>query len=742
MILQQKRNFIVYTDYYKKVKFLLTFEHFKINKGLLKDSSKLDETDCVLCFTAITCLSNPIIYCSRCERGAHRICLRLPSVPSEDFFCVSCCEELKKKTRKKEKETVLPTKPEPEMTNWIHESKALPLRCRFGEREKTEELLVDRSVLLMKNRNFASRTEDINRVLSSKLNIKFEGRLYRLSENWVHLEVPLRVLMAMVYALIKSNFHVKGERQNGMILDLRMNKLFMTSCKQDSANRVFLSPDKNYNLEDWVYSSQFCVRKAETTPKDEKQSAGKRPSQENWEEILDYFPKSILKEQSNLEREMEREKQANIKKVLEKGSSNVIKAKSTKNCFEVFRCENMMVLKKFLENDQNLKMCILEDATWMQKMKKEISYEIRRVVQMFRDCQAQIFPFSFVSNSNQEKSVSKILSNKFESPKKKNSFSNSFTNPNMISKNESNLSLSFENPIFERPKALKSGKALHDLEKLNKTNSKEFVIQDIKMSKIVSFKGHILDDIRCHEGLILFNHQRHQFSTVKLFRHFKNEICLFVHKQQKNEKAHSKKDSGSTDMFEIQEESLECSLLAKGKFKDKPLDSDPCLKSKNSGVVKFQSRDNCLYCNKSDLMLIDFENKKVHLFCLIISGNLLNFFERPQCKLSTFVIFIKLIKYNLLNFLLEKNWIEKIYKIKNEFKEEFVKKTKISFEISLSSKLFGSENEPEIILGTPWKHFRLSPAITHRSPESNRTASGISSLVLPPIRKMQLNPIE
>ena len=219
MILQQKRNFIVYTDYYKKVKFLLTFEHFKINKGLLKDSSKLDETDCVLCFTAITCLSNPIIYCSRCERGAHRICLRLPSVPSEDFFCVSCCEELKKKTRKKEKETVLPTKPEPEMTNWIHESKALPLRCRFGEREKTEELLVDRSVLLMKNRNFASRTEDINRVLSSKLNIKFEGRLYRLSENWVHLEVPLRVLMAMVYALIKSNFHVKGERQNGMILD-------------------------------------------------------------------------------------------------------------------------------------------------------------------------------------------------------------------------------------------------------------------------------------------------------------------------------------------------------------------------------------------------------------------------------------------------------------------------------------------------------------------------------------------
>ena len=100
--LQQNRDFITYTDFYKKINFLTTFEHYKINKNLIKNSSKLDETDCVLCFTAITCLSNPIIYCSKCERGAHRVCLKLCSVPSEDFFCVTCSNELENKCNKKE----------------------------------------------------------------------------------------------------------------------------------------------------------------------------------------------------------------------------------------------------------------------------------------------------------------------------------------------------------------------------------------------------------------------------------------------------------------------------------------------------------------------------------------------------------------------------------------------------------------------------------------------------------------
>lgn len=75
----------------KRMEFLTSEDHQLTNEHLLLDDpNKLDETDCVLCFTATTCLSNPIIYCSKCERGAHKICLGLEKVPMGDFWCPAC----------------------------------------------------------------------------------------------------------------------------------------------------------------------------------------------------------------------------------------------------------------------------------------------------------------------------------------------------------------------------------------------------------------------------------------------------------------------------------------------------------------------------------------------------------------------------------------------------------------------------------------------------------------------------
>ena len=91
ILLRISKEFTVLNSLLKRIQFLTSEEHQLTNEHLLLDDpNKLDETDCVLCFTAITCLSNPIIYCAKCERGAHKICLRLEKVPMGDFWCPDC----------------------------------------------------------------------------------------------------------------------------------------------------------------------------------------------------------------------------------------------------------------------------------------------------------------------------------------------------------------------------------------------------------------------------------------------------------------------------------------------------------------------------------------------------------------------------------------------------------------------------------------------------------------------------
>lgn len=655
MILQQKRNFILFTDYFKKIKFLLTNEHYKINKALLKDSSKLDETDCVLCFTAITCLSNPIIYCSKCERGAHRICLRLTKVPNEDFFCVFCSEDLRKKHKKKDKDSLCSVHREPQMTSWINDAKVK--RYASGKsrvKGNFEELLVDRMLLMMKNKNYASRTEDINRILSTKLEIKFEGKLFQMSEQWVHLEVPFRVLQVMISALVKANFRGDKRLKPKLVLDLVLGRLFMDKGGKGGANQIVLNPHKNYNLEEWVYSSEYCVTKSESVKEPIKLENGveikEKVASQKSIKVLNAAPIAKVAE---IDKNTLKDKQDKIFFSIKRGESHLVRPGF--DHFPVFRCENMMILKKILEDDVHLQKCLSGDLEHMQKMNLEISGELRRVVQIFKDCTEGINIFAQNANKtslnkpehsllqDSERTIMKIGEDSILAESEKRSIT------------EHAPQLPSKLPIFEKPKNAKN-KYLLDSAKGKATHSKDFIIQNIKMSKIISLNGFILDDIRQYESMMLFNHQQLESITLQLSRKIKYEVSLFVHHYEQEQGLYCKKETKPVNPFEIDEDVGRESPILKVKIKNKPLDSNPFYSNQKYKIEKKQKEDNCFYCNKSDLMLINFHNKKLHLFCLIVSGNLLDFFERPKCKLSTFVIFANLMKFNILNFLLKENW--------------------------------------------------------------------------------------
>ena len=394
-------------DFFKKINFLTTFKHYKINKNLIKDSSKLDETDCVLCFTAITCLSNPIIYCSKCERGAHRVCLRLSSVPSEDFFCVTCSEELNKKNIKHEKEVKLPVICKLSTTNWMNNYKLqeFSLNKSRRHREQKYQILVDREILIMKNRNPASRTEDINRVLSSKINIKFDGKLKKLSEYWAFLEISQKLLLLTVYSLIKANIKTRMYNDNnlGLVFDLERNKLFVNNKSQQ--NKIILPFDKKYPFEDWIYNSKSCIKSKfkfeENQYSQEPKFKIKMKDDSNWKKKLHKEPTiDFQKDEIADQKKKDRERLKIINDVISDGMSDKVKRKKQSQDFQVFCCKSMMILKKFLDDDKNLKKCIKGDLNHIQKMNKEIKNEIKRAVQIFKNCQ--------VDNDSRDNSANKF----------------------------------------------------------------------------------------------------------------------------------------------------------------------------------------------------------------------------------------------------------------------------------------------------------------------------------------------
>lgn len=688
MILQQKRNFIIYTDYFKKIKFLLTSEHFKINKALIKDSSKLDETDCVLCFTAITCLSNPIIYCSKCERGAHRICLQLARVPSEDFFCVSCSEEIRKKHKKKDKDGNISVKHEQQMLNWIRGCRrSKSSKKQSKNKEICEELLVDRMLLVMKNKNFASRTEDINRILSIKLEIKFEGKLFQISDNWVHLEVPVRVINMIITALVKANFRESKDKPKKLILDLQKQQLFMKKSEKLSFNEVILNPNKNYNLEEWVLSSQYCISGKDMINQVKNGMIGNKliTSKNGMNNFMAVQNQGVIhiNENEEVNRNLELEKQQNIIEVIQKGESHLVK--NTQNALKIFRCENIMILKKILEDDKNFKHCIQENEEWMQKINLEISNEIKRIVQVFRDCKINctFFKNDYLNSKSLIKDPTFAFSEKQMILQKSNDYSNN----NQKKINEQNSTIITEKfPIFEKPKNLKSSKSINETGKTMNLKSNEYVIQRIKMSKIVSLEGHILDDIRFYESLMLFGEDEEAEVSLRLQRILREEVSLNVHRNiLYNESFRQTSTPGSISpfgAFDLSQETIKNTVpMIKIKMKNKPLDSKPFIDNQHFKIEKRQKKDYCFYCNKNDLMLINFGEKKVHLFCLIVSGNLLDFFKRPQCRFSIFLIFLKLVKFNIFNYLIKKDWKQKFNEFLKNNKILKINKNKISFEL-------------------------------------------------------------
>ena len=683
MILKQKKNFIVYTDYYKKMDFLLTYEHYKINKGLIKDSSKLDETDCVLCFTAITCLSNPIIYCSNCERGAHRVCLRLESVPNEDFYCVTCLDEINKKSKKKEKDITKCLYPNSKIKNWMENSEGRPfnsMKFRGELNENSQQLIVDRSLLTMKNKNSASRTEDINRVLSSKLEIRFEGKLHGISKKWVKIEVPIKVVLSMIYSLIKNNFNKKRFFKCGIVLDLIQNRLYVNNLKK-LENQVILDKNETYNLEDWVYSSKYCIV-SKTQTRLQYLNKNDR-SIENWEEKLTNGMVMVNEKGVNGLSKLDKIREENVKEIMLKGLSKQITNKDSFEDFEVFRCENMMILKKFLENEKNLGKCIKGDEWWIKKINKEISYEIRRIVYMLQDCRSQLKINQNITQLTCSDANLKLLENlEKTSPIMTPQFSenNLFRRPKKrkagLKKNK------LEN--FKRPRGSKKNSDYMCTDKLKTECSKEFVIQDIKLSKYISQKGYITDDIRHYKGLSIFSSRNPKLYQVELTQKFNYEISIVILKE-KNKGGFRNEISKMMNSNVNQTE-----RYIKNSLKNKSIDINPSVNKESKMLYPLPSQDCCYFCNKSDFMLIEFNSKKIHLICLIFSGNLLDFFESPKCKVSTFLMFLQLIKYNLLNFLQKGNWKETMERLKIKYK---IKKNKInSISVEIKKLLLEFEN--------------------------------------------------
>jgi hypothetical protein len=673
MILKQKKNFIIYTDFYKKMNFLLTFEHYKINKGLIKDSSKLDETDCVLCFTAITCLSNPIIYCSKCERGAHRICLRLDSVPNEDFFCVACTDELNKKGRKKEKEGNQKKPSSKKVSNWMKKKKRNQMKFTRQKgilNEKIEKLLVDRSLLIMKNKNVASRTEDINRILSSKLEIRFDGKLFGISDKWVHMEVSSKVIYSMIYALIKINFNQRDQSQNGLILDLIQKKLYLNKTKKE--NQVLLDMNNNYNLEEWVYSNKYCMMSKANSRmnylKDDLSSIT-----DNWDEKI---PDKRVRSNGIIEDEehkLKKQKGFNVKKIMMNGESNEMIQRDDSDDFEVFKCENMLILKKYLENDDNLRKCLKGDEVWINKIRKEITHEIKKVVYLFRDCrQLENSKQSLISPMNGQKSDEDML-------KSDNSVLNQsimYSENNFMKKPKKRISAKDTIENFRKPKRSRRGTNNQSLEKNKLTYPNEYVVQNVKFSKLISLKGDITDDIRLYKGLSLCKYQNYSQFQLELSHKFEHEIALKIIDQQNNRGLVFKRNF--SDFYYDSIKGRES--FNQRRMKNKCIDINPNI-NRELNKPNTTDTDCCYYCQKSEFMLIEFGSKKIHLICLIFSGNLLNFFENPQCKISTFIMFMKLVKYNLLNFLQKDDWKETIKKLKSKYETKAAKKNEILIEI-------------------------------------------------------------
>ena len=552
---------------------------------------------------------------------------------------------MRRKNKKKDKEPHVGLPREQKMTSWVSDSRGRKLPSgKSRAKGDFEELRVDRLLLVMKNRNFASRTEDINRILSTRFGVKFEGKLFRMSEHWAHLELPLRVLRLLVAALVKANFQPEKRHSPKLVLDLGARRLSMEKGGRGTPNQIILNPHKNYNFEDWVYSSEFCLSRPEALSepiKEENGLGGKSDSPQRFK-LLNVSRHSSEGESDQL---TSKERQEKICFSMKRGESHLVRPNY--DYFPIFRCENMMILKKMLEDDTHLEACLAGDLDRMHKMNSEVSAELRRVVQVFKDCDSGVNAFmrdeagdSFAAPLDPEQGVPRFGSDSGAAESERRGEGH----PPVL-----------KTPVFEKPKNAKA-KFLLEAGKAKAPHSKDFVLQNIKMSKIVSPDGFLLDDVRQYESMMLFGHQQPEALSLRLSRRLRNEASLFVHHFEREQGLYCKKEPKPGNPFDITEDATRGGLVAKVKMKNKPLDSGPFYPAQKYRIEKRQREDHCFYCNKSDLMLVDFNSKKMHLFCLIVSGNLLDFFERPKCKLSTFVVFASLVKFNVLNFLLKDTW--------------------------------------------------------------------------------------
>lgn len=224
------RNYIRYKDFFKKLQFLFGEKHYETNKTILKDPTKLDETDCVLCFTAITCLTNPIIYCSKCEKGAHKICLRLEKVPSEDFFCLLCSQTL---SQSKEKHSFV---------NLFNK--------HFSNIDEKIFLKIDFQIFQKKTKKMFLIDLKLDDIIYLKFGIHISSKLHKIEGKWIWAEISIHSLNLLKSTLIEKNFLNKSKKKNSFVLDCIKYELYMS--KESNSNLVIVNSSEQDNLKNVI----------------------------------------------------------------------------------------------------------------------------------------------------------------------------------------------------------------------------------------------------------------------------------------------------------------------------------------------------------------------------------------------------------------------------------------------------------------------------------------------------------
>ena len=356
LTLKQEQNFILFHDYLTKTHFLASKKHFKINKELITNSSKLDETDCVLCFTATTCLTNPIIYCSTCERGAHRVCLRLDVVPSGDFFCLKCEYPLRKQLKKPIAPKVTKKSKKVVSNGLIYSEPSLAIGLagnNYIKREETVELIVDQQILIMKNKNIARRTEDINRVLANRLRLRFDGKLQKLSEKWVYMIIPKRVYENIIRTLIKSNLRSKSKKKNGLVLDCMSNELYPNnSC---SENYVKITENDRQEFDKIVESIRLELQNEAENNHHQTQTIHHLKSDSKFDVHLTNLPLD-----------------------------------TSIPSFYAFQCKHLLFLRKILLDDSHVSKFLQGDKQWNHTALLQVYNEAHRILSLASSSQSML----------------------------------------------------------------------------------------------------------------------------------------------------------------------------------------------------------------------------------------------------------------------------------------------------------------------------------------------------------------